>query len=127
MSEPDLTPQEPGMLPGVDVSALQDLADGNVATLSDSLGALTDAELVQLTTLERAGKARTTALVAIQRESDARERPTQTEPAIEHTLLGDAQNYADTRWQDVDASKLRGPVLTADGWLHPAPSAHPVE
>lgn len=125
MSEPDLTPQEPGVLPGTDVAKLDTLAAGNVGDLVEALDQLSPAELEQLAAIEKQGKARTTALGAIQREIDSRDtseaRASQNVPAI----LADESTYANRRAAEIDPGTLTRPVLTLDGWLLPRPSATP--
>lgn len=128
MTEPkadDLKVQEPGTNPAVDGGKLEALADGNVGDLVEALDELDDAEIEQLLAIETAGKARTTALGAIQREIDRRAGPKDDEPKAEDgpTPIGDAETYARMRAREVDPSKLERPVLTLDGWVCPHPSA----
>jgi hypothetical protein len=129
MTEPDLTPQEPGAISGVDDSKLAALAEGNVGDLVEALDTLTDLELEQLAVLEQQGKARTTALGAITREQQQRavaaDHPADAEPANDKTPLGDPASYAQMHAHEIDATKLTSPVLTLDGWLLPRPSANP--
>lgn len=128
MTEPkadDLKVQEPGTNPTVDGGKVEALAEGTVGDLAEALDSLDDAELEQLLRVETAGKARTTALGAIQREIDRRAEPSPgAEPeAQQRAPIGDAQTYAQMRASEVDPTKLTAPVLTRDGWVCPHPSA----
>lgn len=130
MTEPDFIPQEPGVAPDTDTAKLNALAEGNVGDLVEALDALTDDEISQLHLLEMAGKHRTTALGAIQRElqqraANANAPETDPEPAHAPSPVGDANSYAHMHAREIDATKLKSPVLTLDGWLLPNPSASP--
>jgi hypothetical protein len=125
----DLTPQEPGVIAGLDQSKLEALAEGAVGDLNDELVNLTDDELVQLAGIEEQGKARTVAMGAILREQEHRKADsllTLSEPEESAASIGDRDSYANMRADEIDPSKLSGPVLTLSGWLLPAPKASPV-
>lgn len=130
MTEPDLTPQEPGDLPSVDNDRIQAIADGNVGDLAEALDALDDTELEQLHAAELRGKARSTALGAIVREQERRqveaEHPPTGDPgAAAPAPVGDDVSYAHMRAAEIDPRGLERPVLSRDGWVLPLPSARP--
>ena len=126
MSEPTITVQEPGELPGVDHDRLEAIAGSKVADVIDALDGLTILELERLLEIEQASGARTTALNAIQREIDSRASGADNEPAgPSYTPPGDATNFRDQPQSAVDPSNLTGPVLTRDGYVCPLPAAVP--
>lgn len=127
---PDLTPQEPGVLPGTDSTKLDTLLAGKVGDIVEALDECSDDELVQLVAIETQGKARSTVLGGIAREQQRRlveaEHPTSEEPALaEKAPLGDDTTYARMHAREIDPSKLTRSVLTKDGWLLPTPKATP--
>lgn len=128
MTDPQLNPQQPGEIPGVDSSKLTALLDGNVGELVEALEGLTADELAMLGNLERAGKNRTTALSAIDRELGDRADASGEAPKVDREAagIGDETSYANMRAKDVDPHKLSQPVLTLDGWVVPTPQATPV-
>lgn len=125
MTEPTITPQEPGAIAGVEQSKLDAIADGTVGDLAEALPSLTDAELDQLHAIEAAGKNRKSALSAIHDEQTARADLNPPAPAEDSgkAQLGDAESYALKHAHEVDPRGLKRPVLTADGWVLPAPTA----
>jgi len=126
MTEPTITPQEPGVIAGVDQSKLDAIADGTVGDLAEALPSLTDVELDQLHTIEAAGKNRKSALQAIHDEQTARgEVNAAAAPAEDNgkAKLGDDASYANKRGHEVDPRGLARPVLTMDGWVLPLPQA----
>lgn len=130
MSEPTLTTQTPGDVPVNDAAKLEALAAGTLDDLLPALPGLDEIQLDELLILETAGKKRTTALGAIQREIDARDAPpTAAELAADapaQALYDDTRTkYANKRARDVDPGKISKPYLTLDGWVVPHPSAQP--
>lgn len=125
MSEPDIQPQEPGAIAGVDQSKLDVLADGTVGDIAEALPSLSDLELAQLATIEAAGKNRKSALQAINDELEGRESPQQPVAPADNSKapLGDNGGYAHLHARDVDPRQLERPVLTLDGWVLPLPQA----
>lgn len=125
----DLTPQEPGANPAVQTTALEALLAGEVGDLVDALPNLTDADLETLGVLEQQGAARSLVLDSIGRERDRRDAeavtPTPVVVAPTPNIDGDAVSYAHMHAHEIDSTKLRGRVLTKDGWLLPHPSAVP--
>lgn len=130
MSEPALTPQTPGDVPVTDAAKLEALAAGTLDDLLPALAGLDDMQLEQLLALENAGKKRTTALGAIQREIDARDAPPTTaeraaDAPPDDTYDDSRTRYANKRARDVDPRKIHKAYLTKDGWVVPHPSAVP--
>lgn len=125
MTQPNLTPQEPGDLEVVDNGKIDALADGNVGDLVEALEALDDVELEQILAAEQRGKSRSTALSAIQREQDRRKVDAENPetPASNASPIGDDESYALMRAAEIDPAKLQRPVLSKDGWVLPLPSA----
>lgn len=124
MTEPTITPQEPGAIAGVDSDKLTALANGTVGDLAEAVGTLTTVELDQLLTIEGANKNRKSAIQAIQAE--LAERDTGGPVVVESSgksLIGDGESYANRRARDVDPRAIPRPVLTLDGWVLPAPTA----
>lgn len=129
MSTKNLTPQEPGVLPTVEVNKIDAIVEGTVGDLVEAIDSLGDDELTQLHATESMGKARTTALGAILREQQRRETDGAPLEAIEGTSkasLGDSESYARMHANEVDPRSLTAPVLTLDGWVLPAPVAIPL-
>lgn len=120
-----LTPQEPGAIANVDLSRIDEIADYGVGDLSEALDTLDANELEQLHAAELAGKNRTTALTAINREMQARAEANPKSNAAVPEILGDPSSYANMRASEIDQAKLDRPVLTLDGWLLPPPAATP--
>lgn len=122
MSEPELTPQEPGALPTVDQSHIDTLAGGKVADLVAKLADLTDDELEQLLAAEQAGSQRTTALSAITTEQARREannaRVDDVDPPVP-AIAGNAEDYRNGPASAVNLDAITQPVLTRDGWVMP--------
>ena len=120
-------PEVPGELPVNDLAKLEALAAGTVGDIAEALDSLSPLELEQLSVLETAGKARTTALGAIAREQEARAEleagGAEESAAAIPNIMGDANSYAQMRAKEIDQSKLEHKVLTLDGWLHPIPKA----
>lgn len=125
MSEPDIQPQEPGAIAGVDQSKLDALAEATVGDIAEALPSLSDLELAQLATIEAAGKNRKSALQAINDELEGREAPQQPVVVVDDgkPSLGDNGNYAHLHARDVEPKLLERPVLTLDGWVLPLPKA----
>lgn len=126
MTEPTITPQEPGVVAGVEQAKLEAIADGTVGDLAEALPSLTDLELDQLYAIEAAGKNRKSALQAIHDEQTARgEVNAAAAPAEDSgkSQLGDGESYTNRRARDVDPRAIPRPVLTLDGWVLPAPTA----
>lgn len=125
MTEPTITPQEPGAIAGVEHDKLVAIANGTVGDLAEALGSLTTVELDQLLTIEGANKGRKSAIQAIQAELAERDTGGAVEVAqSDKSLIGDGESYANRRARDVDPRKIPRPVLTLDGWVLPAPTAH---
>jgi hypothetical protein len=123
MSEPDIQPQEPGAIAGVDQGKLEAIAAGTVGDIAEALAGLTDLELAQLADLEAGGKNRKSAIGAIEAELASRIEPQEpAEPSTKATL-GDDASYADKHERDVDPASLARPVLTLEGWVLPLPKA----
>lgn len=129
MTEPDLTPQEPGDVPTIDADRIDAIAAGNVGDLVEALDALTDDELEQLHAAELRGKNRSSALSAIQRDQERRkveaEHPPTGGDIAPPEPLGDAGSYAHMRAVEIDPRKIERPVLSRDGWVLPLPAAQP--
>lgn len=124
---PDLTPQEPGAIGGVDHGIIDGLAEGTVADIAGAVDALTDDELEQLLAAEQRGKARSGAILAIQREQAQRTIgeavPDTGAKAQGPAPIGDPSSYASLHARDVDPARIDRPVLTLDGWVLPLPRA----
>ncbi len=140
MSEPNLTPQMPGELPGVDPETVAPLLSKPVVDIVAALPALSDLELTALEILEREGEQRQDVLDVIEIEQIQR-LENATNPAAadvelapvneielppanpDKTMLGETRDYSRMYARDVDVTKLDRPVLTRDGWLLPPPRA----
>lgn len=127
MSDPDFTPQEPGVTADLDLpklQAIQALAPGKIPNALDELD---DAELAMLRTLEvQAKKPRAVVLKAIDTVAGQRAADTGLGPVIQgnsEANLGDRDSYAAMAGSEIDRSKLRVPVLSRDGWVLPLPRA----
>lgn len=130
MSDPDLTPQVPGALPTVDADKLAELAGCTVGDIVEALPDLSDDELAQLVGHETRGKARASALRAIESEqakrlADAAAPATGDRPPTTPNVSGDPATFARARAAEVDPRTLIRPVLTRDGWVLPLPAATP--
>ena len=127
MSEPELTPQEPGVTATLDVAKLQAILGKAVGKIPGELDELDDAELAMLRTIEVQGKARPAVLKAIDTLAGHRAADvTLGDSTIEgHTNanIGDRERYAGMRASDIDVSQLAVPVLSLDGWVLPLPRA----
>ena len=125
MTEPNLTPQVPGEVPGVNPESLAPLLEMNVGDLVQGLDALSDDELALLGTLEAQGRGRVTAIKAITTEQLRRAGDIKDDnaPVAGPEPIGDAVNYANMHAHQVDPTRIPRPVLTRDGWVLPAPSA----
>lgn len=123
-----LTPQKPG-------APTTPAADGKIAsiaalTVSEAVEALDDLDKTELQALlatEQQGDNRSTLTSAIERTIERRQLAEDSHvsediPAA-NRMEGDEWKYRDTPAKDVDPTKLERPVLTADGWLMPAPQA----
>lgn len=122
MSDPNLTPVEPGATAGD--SALLTTLEGNVGDVVGALPDLSDDDLAQAENLERQGKNRSTVLQAISREREHRgaaggDGPEPPVPSV----TGNATDYRDRAATDVDPAAITTPVLTRDGWVVPSPKA----
>ena len=124
---PDLTPQMPGQVPGVDPDSLSPLLELDLVDLIGGMDALTDLELGELRTLEEQGEARASVLDAIDAERVRRDidAPKDEPPAINVEPIGDDKAYARMHSHEIDQATLTRPVLTLDGWLLPRPAANP--
>ena len=128
MSDPDLTPQEPGVTADLDLpklQAIQALAQGKIPGKLDELD---DAELAMLRTLEvSAAKPRPVVLKAIDTVAGQRAADTGLDGSEiqgnSTANLGDRDSYAAMAGSEIDRSKLRVPVLSRDGWVLPLPRA----
>lgn len=128
MSDPALTPQEPGALASVDDAKLAELAELTIPDLVEELPALTDDELAQLLAIEQTGKNRGGAITAMEREQAHREadRAVPADGKVDPPApIGDARSYANMPSSEVDPKAIQGRVLANDGWVLPAPSANP--
>lgn len=126
-TEPALQVKEPGAIDGIEMAKLEALAAGSVGDLAEAIDSLGDDELAELATIEKLGRARTTALGAIAREQNRRkvdaEHPADDREVTGAAPLGDQATYAHMHARDVDPKKLERPVLTRDGWVLPIPRA----
>lgn len=122
MSEPaDLNPQEPGAQPQGE--PMEALAGQSVGAIVGELDALTTEQLAALYGIEKAGQGRKGVLSAIEKAQAERDEP--APEAKVPNVTGDANTYRDKLSTEIDATKLAGPVLAADGWLCPSPKAEP--
>lgn len=130
---PDLAPQVPGQLPGVDPDSLAPLLDMAPAELALGVSSLTALELAALDALERSGEARATYLDVISTEQMRRlEDSLPPDPShdgvivpeiVKESPIGDQSSYARKAAQDIDPSSISRPVLSKDGWVLPLPAA----
>lgn len=123
-----LTPQNPG-------APTTPAADGKIAgitamTVAEAVEALDDLEKTELQALlaaEQKGDNRSTLTSAIERTIERRQLAEDSHVSDDipqaGKLEGDEWKYRDTPAKDIDPAKLDRPVLTADGWLMPAPQA----
>ena len=128
MTDPQITPQQPGDVPAVNTAHIDALRDGNVGDLIEGLDGLSDLDLEALAQAEAAGKNRSTAVSAIQREQERRKADAldpATAPESEATPIGDTESYARMRAAEIDPRKLERPVLSMDGWVLPLPRTSP--